>query len=1122
MDKNELTQKLTALLSKQDRRDQFNAENLHTLAEAALILLEEGGGAGIADVPMEVETIEPNDTPEAVMRGETLVFRIPQGEQGNEGPEGKSAYQVWLDDNGFTAEQHPVSEYINSLKAHVSRFIPIATESGATSLDVGDTYAFSNVSNPTDGAMLLMPNGDTTTPKTLMFSVTSNGGTPETFTYTYVGELSISTEGFLSFDKIVQDLNTGGANKVLSADAGQLLQQDVARLRRGDKEVEYVPSLLRGWLYSGYINNAYLQWRGSTGSYRYAILPINGRVKITVKANASKNAQLFFLKSYSGHLDNQAVDAVGCQKTSIVVSAGGESTVSSPADAKYLYVYMVDGSGVSTCPESLKITGADWLSEVSESVNELLLEGGVGDGCFILPSAYGNTSLTDKWRAVNNAYGYKLTGQTDGVRGGLLKVKANGSYAAYIAIVAELPPDSAKDTVVWANGYKETVEVAVGAEVEFFVPSDAVYIQIWGGKSSTAAYTPEVMSLVKVLGLSEDSELPGLLERVDNLDERVYQAVEVYEGLVSTNVGYLAYDTEPEHGYYRHSGGRIWFKHLADLGIAAGDIVEVAGKTAENGGEAGLVLFLVSGGDAVGASWTSNNAVVLAGEPERVLAGEVRQLVVPEGATKIWVQCVSGLGNDVTPARVELKKSGVSVSEGLSIEERIVQLKAALLTNMKWTPKAATIPYHGSGNFYAVQEYKGLPYSSNTDHGKWLGTHVSLYTFLTAVNNKYSLLYTETLKTGAALPSAWGYVYTDSTNGSSYYGLVCCAFTGYVSGAFVVWNNPDFYDHPANFELIQAHTQEGHVFDLNKLKVGDILDTTQHSFIVVELTKDKDGMVTGYVAKESTTGLDGTTVKGAWTRPASNFPGDLSVYDHFRYRGIGTNTHIRDTDSGVYGDDGSIAIEYNNDICAVGGDKCTFTNHAAVGYLNGNVVALTFNLTDDANWAYSTIVVSNLTTGVANSYTIADIVISGYDSRVQGHALRLENVASGKYEAWCTGDGIESEKTRFIVVGTDDVTIAKTEEGIRVTANNKDYRITYIAAYLSGVRKGNVSPLSVEPETWELANVGNGDTQHAVYGNHSLLLPSSSIDGYSVAEDYVLYIDVMTEYGTQRMKGIVA
>lgn len=251
-------------------------------------------GAGITDV--RIETLEPGENAEAWMEDDTLVLGIPKGEKGDDGErgftgaDGKSAYQVWLEEGNEGTE----ADFLNSLKAHVSRFIPIATEAGATSLNIGDTYAFSDVPSPTDGAMLLMPNGDTTTPKTLMFSVTSNGGTPETFTYTYVGELSISTEGFLSSDKIVQNLNTGGADKVLSAEAGKLIADTTMRLVESSNLLSPSDIVANGKIIRK-DNGTQYAYSGAYGHTNKIKIPENGRLICkSVVANSGVIASAVF------------------------------------------------------------------------------------------------------------------------------------------------------------------------------------------------------------------------------------------------------------------------------------------------------------------------------------------------------------------------------------------------------------------------------------------------------------------------------------------------------------------------------------------------------------------------------------------------------------------------------------------------------------------------------------------------------------------------------------------------------------------------------------------------------------------------------------------------------------
>lgn len=347
-----------------NRRDyvgqQFNSADVKTLVEGIRDAREKGG------TPIKGATateLQPDETPIAEMTSDgTLVLGIPKGQkgddgkQGDPGEQGKSAYQVWLDEGNEGSEV----DFLNSLKAHVSRFIPIATVADATSLDVGDTYAFSNVPNPTDGAMLLMPNGDTTTPKTLMFSVTSNGDTPETFTYTYVGELSISTEGFLSTDKIVQNLNTGGLNNVPSAEAVKGLN---ARLYGSDEEVVGEPISISSVMSGIFINQETNAWLGGSGvgarkSKRITIPDGTSLLRFTVQTGYSRKALYTFTKKTmpaSNLSFNQLVsDDYLCNDVASYTdilkgnySSGDEVELQVPFGANYLYFVSTDSSGNS-------------------------------------------------------------------------------------------------------------------------------------------------------------------------------------------------------------------------------------------------------------------------------------------------------------------------------------------------------------------------------------------------------------------------------------------------------------------------------------------------------------------------------------------------------------------------------------------------------------------------------------------------------------------------------------------------------------------------------------------------------------------------------------------------------
>ncbi len=88
---------------------------------------------------------------------------------------------------------------------------------------------------------------------------------------------------------------------------------------------------------------------------------------------------------------------------------------------------------------------------------------------------------------------------------------------------------------------------------------------------------------------------------------------------------------------------------------------------------------------------------------------------------------------------------------------------------MKWSPVAETLPNRNGGYFKKGKEYVGVPYSSVRSEGRYIGFDIALRTFLAAVENPRSVLYTENL-TGKV------------PNAAAFYGSVCSAYTSYALG----------------------------------------------------------------------------------------------------------------------------------------------------------------------------------------------------------------------------------------------------------------------------------------------------------------------------------------------------
>ena len=85
---------------------------------------------------------------------------------------------------------------------------------------------------------------------------------------------------------------------------------------------------------------------------------------------------------------------------------------------------------------------------------------------------------------------------------------------------------------------------------------------------------------------------------------------------------------------------------------------------------------------------------------------------------------------------------------------------ARLMSRVEWTPVADTMPNRTGGYFERGVRYTGVPYSSVKSAGRYIGFDFFLKTFLAAVENPFSVLYTENLagKVG---------------NAATYYGKVC-------------------------------------------------------------------------------------------------------------------------------------------------------------------------------------------------------------------------------------------------------------------------------------------------------------------------------------------------------------
>lgn len=176
--------------------------------------------------------------------------------------------------------------------------------------------------------------------------------------------------------------------------------------------------------------------------------------------------------------------------------------------------------------------------------------------------------------------------------------------------------------------------------------------------------------------------------------------------------------------------------------------------------------------------------------------------------------------------------------------ERVAE-NARIMSQVKWTPVAEGMPMQWRGHFKKGNQYTGVPYSNQSHDGqafgRTIGFEISLKTFLAAVENPASVLYTE------RIPES-----RHDGAFKSYYGMVCSSFTSYVlqCGFQFLARQHDPHDggggRRAREGIVRVDPQSAHA-----AKVGDIIQSPSHVEVVTGITRDDQGVVTHVRVEDS-------------------------------------------------------------------------------------------------------------------------------------------------------------------------------------------------------------------------------------------------------------------------------
>lgn len=309
-------------------------------------------------------------------------------------------------------------------------------------------------------------------------------------------------------------------------------------------------------------------------------------------------------------------------------------------------------------------------------------------------------------------------------------------------------------------------------------------------------------------------------------------------------------------------------------------------------------------------------------------------------------------------------------------------LRAKQITETYWSPLAPIPKTRPEGAFFLPgKTYKGMPYSSVKEMSKFIGQDVSIHTFLSAVGNPRSVLYTDFVNA----PPYHG------VNCAPYYGIVCSMSVNYALGIDAPYPSRSYASAP----FMQKVTKD----DVDMVKRGDILASSGHTIMAVDVKRDEAGKVESIKFFENSYYIDFSReeLRDYW------YSGGFRLY---RYKYMAQNTIVPEIEG----------VNPNPSLCPNRGDKSVYRS-------NETVVINVLNNSYDRIKLYR------------ERQLVDDRLLDSSDIRYTG-------LQEGLYSVILTSDTQESEATHFeirdviidVVCGNDRITISFDKMPIPATA----------------------------------------------------------------------------------------
>lgn len=294
--------------------------------------------------------------------------------------------------------------------------------------------------------------------------------------------------------------------------------------------------------------------------------------------------------------------------------------------------------------------------------------------------------------------------------------------------------------------------------------------------------------------------------------------------------------------------------------------------------------------------------------------------------------------------------------------------KAYQLTDISFTPLLPIA--NNQGTYLANQSYAGMIYSSVKEIGTYVGSNVSFHTFLTAIHNPKSRIYTDRIDESPY----------HGTNCRSYYGTVCSGMVSYALGLIPIYAS---YDFVASEEM-----EEQDYSNLDGFHIADVLWRSGHVAMITDVVRDeKDSVVTIEIAEAIRSGCRRYSV----SRDEFHSLHSRNFQKILRYNYLDRNISYTSVPEIVpVFDEIGIPFSYNDDICVDKGDRSC--------YFAGEDVVLNVFTSGDAVEIYKDGAFHSVINNVTEDIRLTDLEYGLYQARV------VKGDKYSDYTTWLTVD----------------------------------------------------------------------------------------------------------------------